>query len=316
MQAVILAAGRGTRLAPVSHFRSKAMAPVAGKPMVRRIIDLLSANGIEDFLLIVGPDDNAIRQEFASTQPGLNVQLIEQPERLGMAHALSLATPYLTGDFLLTACDNLVPPEHIAALITAHRTRNASATLSLQEVPRERIASTGIVDWQQEKVRRIVEKPHPDEAPSNISSLPLYLFSLKIIPILSQVKPSPRGEYELQDAIQLLIDTVGGVTGVFAPWRRQITNLDDLLLLNRIYLDQEMDQLPPPPSDAKILPPVWIDSDVQLSAGCTIGPHAAIERGVIVGAGAVVQDAIVLTGSTVAPGARIEHMVLAPQAGS
>ena len=103
----------------------------------------------------------------------------------------------------------------------------------------EKTASTGIVAWHDGRIKRIVEKPQPEEAPSNISSLPLYVFSSKLLPHLANVQASPRGEYELQDAMQMLIDNDGGVTGVLTPSRRQLTNVDDLLALNSHFLAAE-----------------------------------------------------------------------------
>lgn len=317
MQCVILAAGKGTRLHPVTHLRTKAMAPVAGKPMVERVLALFTANGVRDFILIVSPDDEDIRRHFA--EPAAfgtdSIRLVPQHERLGMAHALKLAVPFLQGDFVLTACDNLVPANHIADLIEAHRTRGASATLSLMEIDPLKTASTGIVERRNGQIVRIVEKPQPEDAPSNISSLPLYLFSPKLLPCLANVQPSPRGEYELQDAIQMLIDEVGEVTGVLTESRRQLTNVDDLLALNQHFLRQEASMQDVGSNGfgpgTRLLPPVRIDDGVLIGRDCVIGPHVVIEAGCHIGDGAVIEDAVVLRNRTVEPGSHIKNRVVA-----
>ena len=318
MQGVILAAGKGKRLQPVTPARTKAMAPVAGKPIVARVLDLLVQTGVQDLILLVSPDDEEIVPYFEQhSPPGVKLTFVVQHERLGMAHALGLVAPYLQGDFIMSACDNLVPPEHLAAMVANHRHEQASATLSLMEIDIAESASTGIVEWQdsaQKFIRRIVEKPQPAEAPSNVSSLPLYVFSPKILELLPAVKPSKRGEYELQDAIQLLIDRCGGVTGVLTPVRWQLTNVADLLELNRHYLtvesvDGQSDQHWVD-NGVHLIPPVRIDADCVLESGCTIGPYVYLEAGCRVGAGARIENAILLRNTVVATGSTISDTVV------
>jgi NDP-sugar pyrophosphorylase family protein len=229
---------------------------------------------------------------------------------------LGLVAPYLHGDFIMSACDNLVPPEHLVAMVATHRHEQANATLSLMEIDIAESASTGIVEWQdsaQKFIRRIVEKPQPAEAPSNVSSLPLYVFSPKILELLPAVKPSKRGEYELQDAIQLLIDRYGDVTGVLTPVRWQLTNVADLLELNRHYLTVEAPDNQPNQQlfdGIQIIPPVRIDAGCVLESGCTIGPYVYLEAGCRVGAGAHIENAILLRNTVVATGSTISDTVV------
>ncbi|MCB0061457.1 MAG: nucleotidyltransferase family protein, partial [Caldilineaceae bacterium] len=197
MQGIILAAGKGTRLQPVTPARTKAMAPVAGKPIVARVLDLFLQNGIRDVLLLISPADPDIQPYFAAQQAqghlpdDLSLHFVVQHERLGMAHALTRLAPHIHGDFLLSACDNLVPPDHVAALLATFHTQQANALLSLMEIDIAESATTGIVEWNGRAqtgegrwIRRIVEKPQPAEAPSNIASLPLYVFSHRLLDYL------------------------------------------------------------------------------------------------------------------------------------
>ncbi len=319
MQGVILAAGKGTRLRPVTNVRSKAMAPVAGQPMVQRVLDLLVENDVRDFVIVVGPDDREIRRYFASPPSDIRVRLVEQRERRGAAHALSLAAPHITGDFLLSACDNLVPSTHVADLLATHRDsrggQQIAATLSLMTITLDQVSTTGIVDWDGDarRVRRIVEKPTPAAAPSTISSLPLYLFAYQFLEYLPRVQPSPRGEYELQEAMQMLIDDGAFVTGAFTGGRVQLTDVDDLLRLNRLFLKQA-----PAPAlledctidpTAVIYPPVHIAPHVTVGAHALVGPNAVIERDVVVEAEARVTNAIVLRGARVERGRAVVNGV-------
>lgn len=312
MQGVILAAGKGTRLQPVTPARTKAMAPVAGKPIVARVLDLFLQNGIRDILLLISPDDPDIRPHVeAQLQTGqlpddVAIQFVVQQERLGMAHALTLLTPFIHGDFLMSACDNLVPAAHVAALLETHRTAGANGVLSLMEIDIAESATTGIVEWDEDGqwIRRIVEKPQPADAPSNIASLPLYLFSHKLLDYLPQVGPSARGEYELQDAIQLLIADAGGVTGVLTPQRWQLTNIADLLELNRYFLATEPASAQLLTStighNVKLIPPLRIDPGTVIGENCVIGPNVYLEADCHIGAGTTLSNVIGLRGAIVA----------------
>lgn len=300
MQGIILAAGKGKRLQPVTPHRTKAMAPVAGKPMVERVVDTLVTQGIGQFVFLISPEDDKIVSHFTHNRPELAIRFVVQAERLGMGHALGLAAPFIEGDFLLSACDNLVPEAHIRELIATHERCEAQATLSLMAIDRARASSTGIVDWQDGWIRQIVEKPDPADAPSNISSLPLYLFRPTILEFLPTLQRSPRGEYELQDAIQLLINTYGRVTGALTPSRLQLTNVADLLALNRYYLVDGVDGTARIGAGTQVHAPVRIDTGVTIGENCEIGPNVYIERGGHIGDGVRLQESIVLRGARIA----------------
>jgi glucose-1-phosphate thymidylyltransferase len=308
MQAVILAAGKGTRLHPLTLTRTKAMVPVLGRPLVGRVLETLLPAGISELILVVSPQDAALRDYAAAT--GLPVHRVVQQERLGMAQALALAAPWIQGPFVLSACDNLTSARHVAELVAAQRRHQAAAALSLMPVPLAEVSKTGVVVWDDPWVRRIVEKPQPEEAPSTLASLPLYVFTPDLLDYLPQVQPSPRGEYELQDAIQMLIDRGGRVTGVFAPERRQVTNAADLLTLNLFYLDQDPAQVTVEPGAqvaerARLVAPVYVGAGSCVAPGATVGPRAYLEGDCTVGAGATVRAAVVLRGGDVAAGAQV-----------
>ncbi len=198
MKAVILAAGRGTRLQSLTLERSKAMMPIAGKPITARVMDILASCGIRDFVIVAHPDDRELLAYFDG-----RAQFVFQAKRKGMADALSKAAALLEGDFILSACDNLVEAADAQRLVERFRAEKPSALLTLMKVKTEKISASGVVEMDGDRIRRIVEKPRPEEAPSDMASLPLYCFSPEILAFLPKVQPSKRGEYELQDAIQI-----------------------------------------------------------------------------------------------------------------
>src|SRR5512139_3100314 len=138
MQGVILAAGKGKRLQPITFHRSKAMAPVLGKPIVERVMDELVASGVSDFVVVASPDDEEIVRYFTlQSELRDRVRLVYQAERLGMAHALQCAAPLLSDDFVLCACDNLVPAEQAARLMARWQVApRPNAVLALKEADR------------------------------------------------------------------------------------------------------------------------------------------------------------------------------------
>lgn len=317
MQGVILAAGKGSRLHPITLSRSKAMLPILGKPIVERVMELLLANGVDDFILVVSPEDRDITHYFRrESMLQAEVRFVYQTERLGMAKALQCAAPLITEDFVLSACDNLVTAADVGRLMVFWQTEpQPNAILTLMPVTRERISSTGIVAMDGPWITRVVEKPTPEEAPSNISSLPLYVFSTRILAYLPEVAPSPRGEYELQDAIQMLIRREGRVGGVMVERRLTLTNAADMLALNREYLmhGDGRPQLEPYTvgPDTQLITPLYIERGTVIGTGCAIGPNVYIERDCCIGDHVTLRDAVLLRGATVADGETVVDQVIA-----
>jgi NDP-sugar pyrophosphorylase family protein len=163
-------------------------------------------------------------------------------------------------------------------------------------------------------VTRIVEKPPPGEAPSKISSLPLYLFPSCLLDYLAEVRLSPRGEYELQDAIQMLIEREGRVCGVTTQHRLTLTSPADLLTINRHYLVAGGDrpQLAPHSvgPNTRLITPLRIESGTVIGGDCTIGPNVYVEPDCRIGDGVTLENVVVLRGSAVPDGAAIENQVV------
>ena len=316
MQSVILAAGKGSRLHPITVNRSKAMLPIMGKPMVARVMETLVENGLDDFILVVSPSDREIVDYFkAQTQPDVRVQFVIQSERRGMANALSMAAGYISGDFLLTACDNLVPTREISQMLALWESQpQPNGILALMEVPPEKIKSVGIVELDGEWVTDIIEKPDPNQVSSNIASMPLYIFSKHILDYLPEVPLSPRGEYELQDAIQMLINRDGRVRGYHTSGRLTLTSPADLLVLNRHYLvNGNANQHNVPNTvgaNTKLILPLHIEAGVVIGAGCEIGPNVYIERDCHIGDGVTIRESVLLRSVTVKAESLIEGKVV------
>jgi NDP-sugar pyrophosphorylase family protein len=313
MQAVFLAAGMGKRLQPVTAKRSKAMAPALGRPLIERALMPFAENGVRDFIFVISADDTEIRPYFDElTDPDISVQFVVQHERLGMAHALGLAAPLVNDRFVLSSCDSLVGRLHVRELLAA--AEGADGTLSLLEVEPALLSRSAVVELDGNRVRRIVEKPTPETAPSLTASLPHYVFSLRMLQLLAGVQPSPRGEYELQDAIQSLIDEGGSVIGVRAAERFQVSTPDDLLrLTQRLFAEEpEYRQIDSARigNGTSLVGSVHVERGAAIGDHCEIGPRVVLESGCRIGDGAVIRRSIVLREARVGDGETIENRVV------
>jgi NDP-sugar pyrophosphorylase family protein len=305
MQAVVLAAGRGSRLHPITTKRSKAMLPILGKPIVERVLEGVYEGGVRDFVLVVSEEDKEIRRYFREdSQLDARIRFVVQKERLGMANALACASPYIHEDFVLSSCDNLVATEHVGDLIRAWQLDGPmEGLISLRRVDRSEVSKLGIVVLDGDRIVRIVEKPRPDEAPSNIASLPLYIFTPRILEYLPAVGLSARGEYELQDAIQMLIDDCYELHGLPTEGRLTLTGPEDLLAINRHYLVEGHDRPQLAPftvgPNTHLITPLRIERGTVIGSECVIGPRVYVERDCKVGNGVTIKDAVLLRGTTI-----------------
>jgi NDP-sugar pyrophosphorylase family protein len=314
MQAVILAAGLGTRLSPVTATRSKAMVPVLGRPLVERAMLPLVANGVKDFVIVAAPDDREIVHHFEQLSAlGITVRVATQMERLGTANALEAASHLISGPFILSACDSLIDASHVRSMLAAAEA-GADAVLSLLDVDPEMVSRSAAVAMDGDAVRQIVEKPRPEEAPSFTISLPHYVFAPRFLDLLHGVPVSARGEYEIQDAVQRLIYDGARVVGVRATARLQVSTPTDLLAMTcRLLADSSEPKHIYPDlvgRATELVTPLRVDRGVTIGDGCVIGPEVYLETGCRVGDGAEIRRAIVLRGAEVGDGERVRDRIV------
>ncbi|MCW4047364.1 MAG: sugar phosphate nucleotidyltransferase [Candidatus Bathyarchaeota archaeon] len=204
MKAVILAAGEGVRLQPITSTRPKHLIKVAGKPILERCLEALKAAGISEAIVVTHYMGDAIRRYFGAGEAvGLKVEYVEQKAVLGTGNAVAAVESSVDGDFVLVYGDLLFDSGVAKRVIDLFRAEKPAAVMAV--VPVEHPESYGVVELQNGKaVKRIVEKPAAGEAPSNLANAGLYAFSPEVFDALRQVKASVRGEWELTDALSLL----------------------------------------------------------------------------------------------------------------
>jgi len=308
-QAVILAAGRGTRLGDLTRERPKSMLPVLGQPILARVMERLGAAGARRFVLVVGPrDEEAARSLHVDGADEIVVAV--QPSPTGTVDALLCAAPALDGAFLLSSVDNLTSPAHVRALAARFTATAPVAALSLLPANPEQIRRSSGVVVGDGRVLAIEEKPADPQG--RYAAIMLYAFAPDFLRYLPGAPVSPRGEREIASAIQASIAEGRAVTYAIAEERLHLTHELDLLAINRAYLRAGADAaiLSDLPPSVTITPPVRIDPGVTVGAGARLGPCVYLEAGATVGAGASLEDCVVLAGGAVAPGATLCHALV------
>jgi NDP-sugar pyrophosphorylase family protein len=310
-QAVILAAGRGSRLQTLVEDRTKATLPVLGKPLMVRVMERILEAGIKRFVVVIGEQDGSLASYLShSWYPHTEVKYVVQPSPTGAADALALAARYIKGDFLLSAADSIPPPEHIPALLSRFETTGADFVISLVPATSPEIALAAEATLEGDQVTGMVEKP--ENPVGAYAAFMLYAASLRFLSYLSKVSFSKRGEKELVSAVQALIVDGGKVTYVSTALRHHFNADSDLFEINRAYLEQGRDChiLSELPGSVTIIPPVRIDPGVIVGRRARVGPYVYLESGCSVGEGATVAEAVVLRNATVAKGDVCEQQIV------
>ena len=301
---VILAAGEGKRLGPVGELCRKVLLPVGDRSLLARHLDIFSAIGARRFILVVDPAADEVVAEARRVlgRCGASPEVVAQPRRLGIGHAALQALPWLRGGpFVLVLGDTYYAPRNLAAAAEAIETGKFDAILSVRRVEDESLILKECTIEQDDRglVRRIVEKPSRVLSP--LKPCGVYFFGPRLLEALRDTPPSAlRGEIEITDAIQRLIDR-GGRVGVKETLTEDIniTFPADILAANLAWLKERKSRGFIAPS-AAVGESVSVEDSV-VSAGARVGDKASLLRTVVfpggqVPAGAALADALVLAG--------------------
>ena len=205
MKAVVLAAGKGTRLEPLTEDKPKALVEVAGRPLIEHVFDSLIGLGIDGFVVVVGHLKEQIIERYGDAYRDVPITYAHQREQLGLAHAVLQAEPYVDEEFVLMLGDNVFRA-NLEDVLRRQREDRADAAFLVEEVPIEEASRYGVCRTNEfGEIVELIEKP--DEPPSNLVMTGFYTFTPAIFHACHLVQPSDRGEYELPDAVDLLIQS-------------------------------------------------------------------------------------------------------------
>jgi glucose-1-phosphate thymidylyltransferase len=272
MKGLILSGGKGTRLRPLTHTSAKQLVPVANKPVLFYGIEAMAAAGIEELGIIIAPETGGeIREAVGDGSAfGVRIEYIEQEAPLGLAHAVLTAEPFLgNSPFVMYLGDNLLR-DGIVALVDTFRSDSPDALILLTPVPDPEHYGVAELDGGG-RVARLVEKPPQPQ--SNLALVGVYMFTSAIFEAARSIKPSGRGELEITDAIQTLVD--GGLKvdpHVVHGWWKDTGQVQDMLEANRLILDDIEEHMHGELVDSRVEGRVRIEEGARLERSTVRGP--------------------------------------------
>jgi UDP-N-acetylglucosamine diphosphorylase/glucosamine-1-phosphate N-acetyltransferase len=278
VKAVVLAAGEGTRLRPLTETRPKPLVPVAGRPLVEHVM-AASSSVVDEFVLVVGYSAEDVQSRIGSEFSGIPVSYVEQRQQRGTAHAIACVEEEIDEQFLVLNGDVVVDESLVSALA-------ASSGHAVATMPVDSPSNYGVVSVDDGELSGLVEKP--ENPPSSLANLGLYAFEPTIFEAIDAVNESERGEYEVTDAVTTLLEwgeTVSVVEhdgtwlDVGRPWEvieateRLLSGLDgtvegtveDRVTLEGLVIVEE---------GARVRDGTYIEGPVVVKAGANVGPNA------------------------------------------
>lgn len=310
MKAVILAAGEGNRMRPLTYTRPKVMLPISNRPILEHLLVEARKAGVNEFVFVVGYHDEQVRDYFGGGEKwDARIEYCNQRKQLGTADAIRMVEGLVDGRFLVMNGDVIVDRRDISDLASSERN-----TMSVVEV--EDTQELGLVELEGDRIVHIHEKV--GQPLSRLANAGLYLFTPDIFAAIAQTPKSPRGEFEITASLQLLIDRGSHVSShrirrwldLSYPW--------DLLLANEALLAgiepensgvvEENVVIQGPVSIGQgtrirsgsyIIGPVLIGRDCEIGPNCLIRPHTAIGNGCHIGAAVEVKNSIIMNESDI-----------------
>ncbi|MEJ7784552.1 MAG: glucose-1-phosphate thymidylyltransferase [Solirubrobacteraceae bacterium] len=307
LKGLILSGGRGTRLRPITHTSAKQLVPVANKPVLFYGIEAMAEAGIDEIGIIIAPETGDEIRESAGDGSafGVAITYIVQDEPAGLAHAVLTAEPFL-GDspFVMYLGDNLLQGG-MAELVTAFRENAPDALILLTPVPDPE--HYGVAELSDGRVVRLAEKP--PEPKTDLALVGVYMFTPAIHDAARAIDPSPRGELEITDAIQYLVDRGDRVEPhIVRGWWKDTGRLDDMLEANRLVLDTIEARVEGELIDSQVDGRVVVEAGARLERTVVRGPA-------VIGAGVRLTDCYVgpytaIGANCVIERAEVEHSIL------
>ena len=287
MKGLILSGGKGTRLRPLTFTQAKQLVPVANKPVLFYGIEALVEAGIKDIGIVVGETKAEIREAVGDgSRWGADVRVtyLEQESPLGLAHAVLISEGFLAGEpFVMYLGDNLLK-SGILSLVREFEGRRPNSLILLTEVPDPQMF--GVAELRDGRVVRLVEKPKIPK--SNLALVGVYMFDSHIFEAAKAIKPSWRGELEITDAIQYLVEHgYEVIPHLVSGWWKDTGKIEDILEANRLILETIVGHI-----EGAVDELSRINGQVVIEAGAVVR-NSIIRGPAIIGEGTEIVDAYV-----------------------
>lgn len=321
LKAIILSAGEGSRMRPLTLTKPKTMLPVAGKPIIQYNIESLRDNGITDILLIVRYKEEIVRNYFEDGSDfGVNISYKTQKDFLGTANAISYGEDFIDDSIIVLNGDIILDDEIIHEIIKKYNYLSPDTLMLLTEV--EDPSAFGVVEIENGNIKNIVEKPKREEAPSNLVNAGIYIFNKDIFDKIRETEISERGEYEITDSVSLQIEDNKTVIGhktskdwidVGRPWELIEVNEELIgklkteikgtveagaVIHGEVFLDE----------GSVIKAGVYIEGNVYIGKNCDIGPNSYIRGNTYFGDNVHVGNAVEIKNSIIMENTNVSHL--------
>jgi UDP-N-acetylglucosamine diphosphorylase/glucosamine-1-phosphate N-acetyltransferase len=310
LKAVILAAGEGSRMRPLTYTRPKVMLPVANKPILEHLLIEVREAGITDFIFVVGYYDEQVRRYFGNgNRWSVNINYSLQRRQMGTADAVRAVKDMVDGNFLVMNGDIIVRHNDVKRLI--EKDDNAVSVIEVKD-PK----GLGVIETRNGHVLRIYEKV--EKPPTNLANAGLYLFTPQIFPAIARTPKSPRGEFEITDSLQIMIEEGKNMFSqeitywldLSYPWHLLAAGESMLLNLRTENLGRvESNAVINGPvkigsrttvrSGSYIIGPVIIGEDCDIGPNCFIRPFSCIGNNCHIGAAVEIKNSIIMNGTKV-----------------
>jgi glucose-1-phosphate thymidylyltransferase len=307
MKGLILSGGKGTRLRPITFTSAKQLVPVANKPVLFYGIEAIRDAGIKDIGIVVGDTKDEVMAAVGDGSSfGVKVTYIEQAEPLGLAHAVLVSEGFLKSDpFVMYLGDNLILGG-ISPLVREFKRDKPNAQILLSKVPNPN--QFGVAELKGGKVVRLVEKPV--KPMSDLALVGVYMFDKNIFEAVKKIKPSARGELEITDAIQYLIDKKYAVhPHMVSGWWKDTGKLEDMLEANRMVLDSFETRI-----DGHVDSVSRVEFKVVVEKGAEV-INSVVRGPAIIGCGARIVNSFIgpftsIAGNVSVLGSEVEHSII------
>lgn len=321
LKAIILSAGEGSRMRPLTLTKPKTMLPVAGKPIIQYNIESLRDNGINDILIIVRYKEEIVRNYFGDGSDfGVNISYKTQKDFLGTANAISYGEDFIDDSIIVLNGDIILDDEIIHEIIKKYNYLSPDTLMLLTEV--EDPSAFGVVEIENGNIKNIVEKPKREEAPSNLVNAGIYIFNKDIFDKIRETEISERGEYEITDSVSLQIEDNKTVIGhktskdwidVGRPWELIEVNEELIgklkteikgtveagaVIHGEVFLDE----------GSVIKAGVYIEGNVYIGKNCDIGPNSYIRGNTYFGDNVHVGNAVEIKNSIIMENTNVSHL--------
>lgn len=317
MQGIILAAGKGTRMAPLTDRRPKPLVPLLARPMIEHILTGGAAAGVDDWIIVVGPFRDQVTDHLGDgAELGVKIRYVVQEEANGNGAAALLCEKHIGDEpFLLSFGDIMTHPANYGRLASEINSGDWDTviTLNYMDDPYEGAA----VYVENGRVRKIIEKPPKGTSTTNFNNSGVFGFTPLIFEMIRRTPMSERGEYELTQAVGTMLDS-GRQIGAFelqGYWwdvarPRDILELEPVMLASAAPPDGVLvDPSAEVADDAEIVGPVMIAAGARVAAGI-IGPNISVGREAQVGEGCRIADCAILAGASVGAGSTLSRVLV------